>query len=344
LPVNEKSGSTPGTEHSIGHLADIESIARVIHNGAHYELRGAISRAGGTVRRRTLRGRDGGLELSDNLSAECADCLRKKRVGWSPLLLDALKHHGQSRVGGFHDLRKFIRSPFRRGLSLNGLCDAHRPKCNPRCRLIASRPQCALVHSQVMKTSTLRIALAAIVAGAVWFAWGAFAHMVLQLGDSSFKKLPQEDVLLDALRTANPETGLYAFPFWGDHAMGDEAAMKVISEKFAKGPVGIMVYQRSVPELMPPSTLLLEFLGGVIACLFAAAVIVKMQLPPAHAAFAGGMCAIAAWFSHSYSEWLWYAFPLSWVRDALVEQVVGWVLAAWCIGMIVRQRDPRESA
>ena len=195
-----------------------------------------------------------------------------------------------------------------------------------------------------MKTPLGRTVLASVVAGAVWFAWGAFAHMVLQLGDSSFKQLPQEDAVLEALRNANPEDGLYAFPFWGQHGVADDhEAEKEIAAKFAKGPVGILVYQRSVAEMMPPKTLVLEFLGGTIACFFAAIVIAKMQLPPAHAAFAGGMCAIAAWFSHTYSEWLWFGFPLSWVRDALVEQLVGWLLAGWIIGMIVRPREDRAA-
>ncbi len=190
-----------------------------------------------------------------------------------------------------------------------------------------------------MKTSPVRLVLAAIVAGIVWFVWGAFAHMVLQLSDSSFKALPNEAEVMAVLRKGNPEPGLYAFPFWGDHGSGDdEAAMKAIEAKFAEGPVGIMVYQREVKAMMPPSTLLLELLGGTIASFFAALVIAKVGLPPAHAAFAGGMCAVAVWFSHSYSEWLWYAYPASWVRDALFEQVVGWTLAAWLIALVLRDR------
>ncbi len=33
-----------------------------------------------------------------------------------------------------------------------------------------------------MKSTPLRIAFAALVAGMVWFMWGAFAHMALVLG------------------------------------------------------------------------------------------------------------------------------------------------------------------
>ncbi len=195
-----------------------------------------------------------------------------------------------------------------------------------------------------MKTSFHRLVLAAILAGAAWFMWGAFAHMVLQLSDSSFKQLPNEAEVMEVLRKGNPENGLYAFPYWGEHgAGGDEAAAKALEAKFAEGPVGIMVYQRSVKELMPPSTLALEFLGGVIASFFAALVIAKVGLPPAHAAFAGGMCAVASWFSHSYSEWVWYAYPLSWVRDALIEQVVGWMIAAWLIAFVLRDRSRPET-
>ncbi|MSR28354.1 MAG: hypothetical protein EXS03_02115 [Phycisphaerales bacterium] len=188
-----------------------------------------------------------------------------------------------------------------------------------------------------MKTSLTRIVLAAIVAGIAWFLWGAFAHIVLQFGESSIKQLPNEAAVAAALREGNPEDGLYAFPYWGGaHGSGaDEAQIKELEAKFAQGPVGILIYQRSVKEMMPPSTLLLELLGGTVACFFAGLVISKLSVPPSHAAFAGGMCAVAAWFSHSYSEWLWYAYPLSWVTDALLEQVIGWVIAAWIIALIV---------
>lgn len=185
----------------------------------------------------------------------------------------------------------------------------------------------------------IRIAIAALVGGIAWFVWGAVGHMVFQLGDANFKRLPNEEAIMSTLRSSEMSDGLYIFPHWDEAISDDGAAMAQLEIKYRKGPVGIMVYRNSVQELMPPSTLGLEFLGGLIGSTIAAIVIARLSIAPSRALLLGASLAVASWFTHSFSEWIWYGFPTSWVVDALIEQVVGWAVAAWLISLILRRRS-----
>jgi hypothetical protein len=51
---------------------------------------------------------------------------------------------------------------------------------------------------------------------------------------------------------------------------------------------------------------------------------------------AAGALGLFAWLTISVPYWNWYMFPVSFTFGALIEQVVGWVLAgaaiAWWLG------------
>ena len=59
----------------------------------------------------------------------------------------------------------------------------------------------------------MRIAIATLIGGLVMFFWGAFAHMVLPLGELSMRAPTNEDSVLAALREGLPaEHGIYVLP------------------------------------------------------------------------------------------------------------------------------------
>lgn len=181
----------------------------------------------------------------------------------------------------------------------------------------------------------VRLVLATLAGGVVWFVWGAAAHMVFQLGDASFKRLPNESAVMQTLRSTEMDDGLYIFPHWDETKTDDEAMMAELEAKYREGPVGIMVYRKSVNGVMPPSTLALEFLGGLVGSAIAALVIARLGISPCRAVVLGALLATASWCTHTFSEWVWYGFPTSWVRDALIEQVAGWALASATIAAIM---------
>jgi hypothetical protein len=60
-----------------------------------------------------------------------------------------------------------------------------------------------------------RILLAPILGGLILFVWMFVAHEVLGLGEVGVGEIPNEAVVLSAMRGAIPEAGFYIFPGFG---------------------------------------------------------------------------------------------------------------------------------
>ena len=60
---------------------------------------------------------------------------------------------------------------------------------------------------------TTRYFFAAILGGIAMFIWTSIAHMVLPLGETGVRELPNESAMMDAFKTNLGESrGLYIFP------------------------------------------------------------------------------------------------------------------------------------
>ena len=93
-----------------------------------------------------------------------------------------------------------------------------------------------------LTTLWLPIVLSAIIV----FVASSIIHMVLPYHRSDYQRLPDEDRLLAAIRTASVKPGMYHFPFCTHKEMKSPAAI----EKFKQGPVGIMTMFPSGPPAM----------------------------------------------------------------------------------------------
>jgi len=93
----------------------------------------------------------------------------------------------------------------------------------------------------------LPIVLSAIIV----FIASSIMHMALKYHQGDYRKLPEEDKLLDALRGAGLTRGLYIFPFTTHKEMKSPA----MAEKYKQGPVGMMTVMPNGPVAMP------KFLG-----------------------------------------------------------------------------------
>ncbi len=194
-----------------------------------------------------------------------------------------------------------------------------------------------------MKPTALRIVAAAIVGGIVWFVWGAFAHMALDFGESSMKRLPDEAAVTSALKATTPDDGIYFFPYW-DEELPEDQQMAALEPLYKEGPVGMIVYRRSVDEVMPPSTLLKEFLAGLLASIIAAFVLSRTSWGLLGCASAAAACGVAAWCSHNLSEWIWYGFPWAWIQTAFFEQLIGWWIAGGAMALVLGRRHKKKTA
>jgi hypothetical protein len=105
-----------------------------------------------------------------------------------------------------------------------------------------------------------------LLSAVVVFIASSIIHMVLGYHRSDYKKLPNEDKLLEAMRNAAVAPGNYAFP----HAAGPkEMKTPEMMEKYKKGPVGFVTVMRSGPPAMG-KYLLLWFIFCLVIGVFVA--------------------------------------------------------------------------
>lgn len=184
----------------------------------------------------------------------------------------------------------------------------------------------------------MRVLVAALMGGVVMFLWGAIAHMALGLGNPGIHQPVNEDVVLTTLQSGlGTQPGVYILPSFDPAKMHDKAAMDAYSTKSKASPYAWVVYlpqgedltdmSRQLPRQWASDTLAslaLAFVMGLAAFGF------MKRLGIAVAA------ALFAWLSTLVPYWNWYRFPTELTVAALVEQVVGWLLAgavmAWWLG------------
>jgi len=113
-----------------------------------------------------------------------------------------------------------------------------------------------------LTTLWLPILLSAVVV----FVASSVMHMVLTYHRSDYQKLPNEEKLLDALRSERLAPGTYQFPHC---ASPKDMKSPEMIEKHRKGPVGILTVIRSGPPAMRKG-LLLWFAFCVVISVFVA--------------------------------------------------------------------------
>ncbi|MBE1161116.1 hypothetical protein [Dyella acidiphila] len=184
----------------------------------------------------------------------------------------------------------------------------------------------------------MRILIAAIFGGIVMFLWGAAAHMALGLGNIGINQPAHEDTVLNSLHEGlGPQPGVYLLPSLDPHHWNDPASKAAYAQKAAVSPYALVVYLPQGEDMTR--------MGGALArqwasdTLSALALAVVMGL----AAFSFGqrlliavVAPVFAWLSLLVPYWNWYRFPGSFTWAALVEQLIGWLLAgavmAWWLG------------
>jgi len=114
-----------------------------------------------------------------------------------------------------------------------------------------------------------------LLSAVIVFVVSSILHMALPFHKSDYRKLPDEDKVTDAMRTAGVTPGrVYIFPY------GDMKSLKSpeMQEKFKRGPVGLLTVRPSgVPGL--GKFLVQWFLYCIVVGIFAACVAAATQPP-----------------------------------------------------------------
>jgi len=164
------------------------------------------------------------------------------------------------------------------------------------------------------------------------FIASSIMHLVLPYHRSDYKKLPDEDKVLAALRSSGTTRGLYMFP----HCSHQDMKKPETLEKFKQGPVGSMTIFPTGPVNMP-KYLLQWFVYCVVVGIFTAYLTGRV-LPPqtvylavfrvagtvAFMAYGVGHIVNSIWMGQPWSNTIKHVFD-GLVYSLLLAGTFGWL-------------------
>ena len=185
-----------------------------------------------------------------------------------------------------------------------------------------------------------RIALAALLAGTVLFAWEFVAHMFLPLGEAGIQALPNEQAVMTAIKDNVRQSGFYFFPSpvetSGMTSEQKQKAFQQAEEKARIGPLGIMIVRPDGGPMMMPSQLVTQFVVDVLVMLLLA--ILLAQMPAAsfgkrmmQVAIIGLIPALVV----DVPYWNWFSFPAAYTLAQIVMHVVGFVVGGLVLARMI---------
>ena len=165
------------------------------------------------------------------------------------------------------------------------------------------------------------------------FLASSIIHMAFKYHNSEYRRLPQEDAILEAIRSGGAGPGFYAFPYAGDMK---EMATPEMQEKYAKGPVGTVNLNPNGPPVMGKA-LGLWFAYCLASGFFAAYLASRTLDPGTHylQVFRVVGCAsfMAYAFAH-FSDAIWRQKPWSMTIKHVFDGLVYALLTAGIFGWL----------
>jgi len=165
---------------------------------------------------------------------------------------------------------------------------------------------------------------AALLGGIVLFVWGGFSHMVLFVG-AGFKRLPDEDRLIESLKTNKDEDGLYFFPSKDlRHSTKEEDA--IWENKFRNGPTGLLVFKAKGGEPFSPAKIGTQFLSNLASAVIATLIAASLWVGFWRRVLVVTLIGVAACSAVSTIYWNWYGFPTSFFVAQILDMTIGYFL------------------
>jgi hypothetical protein len=121
------------------------------------------------------------------------------------------------------------------------------------------------------------IVIAAIAGGLIVFFVSFIIHMATPLGTAGMKAIPNEDAVVDALRTNLTERAVYIYPGLDMRAKPSDEQQKARESKVRRGPSGLIIHTAAGN---PTPFIVAELTGEVVAYLLAGFAIAKIVPPP----------------------------------------------------------------
>ncbi len=172
-----------------------------------------------------------------------------------------------------------------------------------------------------------------VLAAVTVFIASSVIHMALKYHNSEYRRLPDEDAVLGAMRSGKVAPGFYAFPYAG--------SMKVMAspemlEKFKQGPVGTANIRPSGPPAMGAS-LVQWFIYCIVVGVFAAYLASRTLAPGTHYLQVFRVVGCASFMAYSlahFSDAVWSMKPWSMTLKHAADGLVYGLLTAGVFGWL----------
>lgn len=191
-----------------------------------------------------------------------------------------------------------------------------------------------------------RILLAGVLGAIAMFIWSFVAHMVLPLGYTGVREIPNESAVLGAMQASLGQTsGLYLFPGLGagpnPTAAQRNAAMKDYEPKLAANPSGLLIYHPPGAKGITGGKLGLEFLTEFVETLLAVILLAQTRI----VSYAGKvgfitLVGIVAAVTSNMPYWNWYGFPGNYTAGYMTMQIIAYLVAGLVVAAVLKNRGP----
>jgi len=182
-----------------------------------------------------------------------------------------------------------------------------------------------------------RTLLASLLGAVILVVWGMLAWVALPLHKDTLQNLPNEDAVVTALQ-ALPGQAVYIFPGMPKDR-NDKAAMDAYTQKYAHGPMGMIVYDpRGGDPFMVSSLiygLIIAFLSALIATWAyqrSTAITGTFIQRVSFFGMFGLFLALAGYFNN----WNWMGYPLGYTTSMALDTLIAWLLAGLGIMLVVK--------
>ncbi len=189
-----------------------------------------------------------------------------------------------------------------------------------------------------------RVILGAVLAGIVVFIWGMVSHMLLPIGETGMKLIPNEGAVVQQMKDNITEPGVYLFPGFDTHNPNSKETEAAWSRKYKAGPNGFLVYQPQGTAPLNPFSFVWELIMSILGAFLAGLIVFKSDME--HYRCRVGtvtFMGLFAWITISIPYWNWYRFPGNFIFAQGVDEVVGWFAAGLIIAWIVKPEIPEKA-
>jgi hypothetical protein len=172
-----------------------------------------------------------------------------------------------------------------------------------------------------------------LISAVIVFIASSIIHMLLRYHASDFRKIPEEDEVMEALRKIGVPTGDYMIPY-----CGDSKTMKSpeFIEKMTKGPVAVMTVMPSGPPAMG-KPLVFWFVYCVVVGIFAAYITGRAAEPGDDYLSVFRFAGTTAFIGYTLAIWqnaIWYKRSLGATLKTTFDGLIYGLLTAGTFGWL----------